>query len=70
MPNLKIIQLGKPNVEGQVADCTTYADAFRGFGLPAPAAGTLLKNGATPVQPSDRITADTTVNYNAAVKGA
>jgi hypothetical protein len=70
MPILKVIQLGKPSVEGMVEECSTYAEAFAALGLSEPKTGQLLVNGASPVEPTDRIRANTTVHFNAAVKGA
>ncbi len=74
MPVLKIQQLGKQTVETLVADGGTYNDAFDALGLDRPAAGTLLRDGATPVQGGDRIpgtvNASVTLHYNAQVKGA
>ncbi len=70
MPMLKVIQLGKPAVEGLVEDGTSYATGFRQLGLAAPKDGQLLVNGVTPARAADTIRRDTTVHFNAAVKGA
>ena len=70
MPVLRVIQLGKPTIEDTVAEGTSYKDAFAALGLPEPGNGTLLVNGATPKAPGDAICRDTTVHFNAAVKGA
>jgi hypothetical protein len=74
MPQIKIMQLGKPSVETLVADGATYNDAFDALGIDRPADGTLLLNGATPVRGGDRVpgtgNASATVHYNAQVKGA
>ena len=74
MPTLKIQQLGKATQEILVAVGSSYNDAFAALGIDAPAAGTLLLNGATPVAGTDRVPGGeqgvTTVHYNAQVKGA
>lgn len=74
MPNLKVMQLGKPTVEALVPAGSTYADGFAALGLGTPAAGQILLNGATPVDPNATIpggdTGTTTVQFNAQVKGA
>ena len=74
MPVIKIAQLGKPTQEILVADGSTYGDAFTALGLDRPADGTLLLDGATPVNAGDRVpgtgNAQYTVHYNSQVKGA
>lgn len=74
MPIIKVLQVGKPSAETLVEAGTTYGGAFEALGLPAPADGTLLLNGATPVKADDVVpgnnTATVTVHYNAQVKGA
>jgi hypothetical protein len=70
MPDLTVKEMGKPNVAGLVANCSSYTEAFSQLGLPAPKAGQLLVNGATPVQPGDQITRDTVVHFNSTIKGA
>jgi hypothetical protein len=70
MPNLKVMRLGQPSVEGLVEDGSTFASAFEALGLPTPEEGSLLINGATPASPGQVIAGDTTVHFNARPKGA
>lgn len=68
MPILKIMQVGKPAVEGYFEGETSYSDAAGSLGVAAD--GTLLINGVTPAQWGDTFANDTTVTVNANVKGA